>query len=61
MFKLLLQGIFHIFVDFYILLLEVYDIVLETQWLRTLGQIIWDFEKLQMSFRIANKEIILRG
>lgn len=61
MFKLLLQGIFHIFVDFYLLLLEVYDIVLETQWLRTLGQIIWDFEELQMSFRIANKEIILRG
>lgn len=59
--KLLLQGIFPIVVDFYILPLEGYDIVLGTQWLRTLGQIKWDFAKLQMSFRIANKEIILRG
>ncbi|XP_024035559.1 uncharacterized protein LOC112096363 [Citrus clementina] len=38
-----------------------YDIVLGTQWLRTLGQIMWDFAKLQMSFIIANKEIVLRG
>ncbi|KAK9179225.1 hypothetical protein WN943_028424 [Citrus x changshan-huyou] len=59
--KLLLQGIFPISVDFYILPLEGYDIVLGTQWLRTLGQIMWDFAKLQMSFRIANKEIVLRG
>lgn len=59
--KLLLQGIFSISVDFYILPLEGYDIVLGTQWLRTLGQIMWDFAKLQMSFRIANEEIVLRG
>lgn len=35
--KLLLQEIFPIFVDFYILPLERYDKVLKTQWLRTLG------------------------
>ncbi|KAH9766092.1 hypothetical protein KPL70_002068 [Citrus sinensis] len=58
---LLLQGIFSISIDFYILPLKGYDIVLGTQWLRTLGQIMWDFAKLQMSFIIANKEIVLRG
>ena len=33
-------------VDFFILPLEGYDVVLGTQWLRTLGPIEWDFETL---------------
>ncbi|KAJ0078243.1 hypothetical protein Patl1_36813 [Pistacia atlantica] len=35
---------------FFILPFEGYDVVLGTQWLRTLGPIQWDFEKLQMKF-----------
>ena len=29
--------------DFYILPLEGYDVVMGTHWLRTLGEILWDF------------------
>ncbi|KAH7543989.1 hypothetical protein JRO89_XS15G0078500 [Xanthoceras sorbifolium] len=47
--------------DFFILPLEGYDVVLGTQWLRTLGPIQWDFEKLQMAFKWQNKEVVLRG
>ncbi|KAJ0009667.1 hypothetical protein Pint_33583 [Pistacia integerrima] len=39
------------FVDFFILPLEGYDVVLGTQWLRTLGPIQWDFETLRMTFQ----------
>lgn len=58
--KLLLQG-FPIFVDFYLLPQEGYDVVLGTQWLRTLGLIFWDFAKLQMRFEVAGKDVVLRG
>lgn len=47
--KLLLQR-FPIVVDFYLLPLEGYDVVLGTQWLRTLGLIVWVFSQVQMSF-----------
>ncbi|KAL5814797.1 hypothetical protein ACOSQ3_025588 [Xanthoceras sorbifolium] len=57
--KLYLQGV-PIFVDFYLLQLEGYDIVLGVQWLRTLGQILWDFTKLQMRFKIASKEVCFK-
>lgn len=40
---------------------EGYDIVLGTQWLRSLGPIQWDFEKLQMKFAWGGKEVVLRG
>ncbi|KAI9182262.1 hypothetical protein LWI28_023696 [Acer negundo] len=57
---LLLQGI-PVSVDFYLLPLEGYDIVLGTQWLRTLGPIWWDFAKLQMKFKVAEADVILQG
>lgn len=37
-------------IDFFLLAIEGCDVVLDTQWLRTLGPIWWDFEKLVMSF-----------
>ena len=40
-----LQGV-PLIVDFYLLPLEGYDVVLGTQWLSTLGPIEWDFSKL---------------
>ena len=36
--------------DFYALSLAGYDVVLGTQWLATLGPILWDFGALTMSF-----------
>ena len=48
-------------IDFFILPLEGYDVVLGTQWLRTLGPIQWDFEKLLMKFLKDGKEIVLHG
>ncbi|KAJ4964981.1 hypothetical protein NE237_016830 [Protea cynaroides] len=58
--QLILQGI-PIFVDFYLLPLEGYDVVLGTEWLSTLGPIVWDFSKLQMSFHVEGKEVALHG
>lgn len=58
--KLILQGI-PIFVDFYLLPLEGYDIVLGTQWLRTLSPIWLDFAMLQKKFKVADKEVVLQG
>ncbi|KAJ8754363.1 hypothetical protein K2173_002814 [Erythroxylum novogranatense] len=45
-------GIFPIIVDLYILPLEGYDVVLGTQWLRTLVLTVWDFSKLLMAFNL---------
>ena len=44
---------------FYILPLGGYDIVMGTKWLRTLGEIWWDFSKLVMQFTVAGREITL--
>ena len=35
---------------FYVLSLAGYDVILGTQWLATLGLILWDFGALTMSF-----------
>jgi hypothetical protein len=35
--------------DFYIIPLDGYDVVLGCEWLRTLGPIVWDFTKLSMT------------
>ncbi|KAK0581846.1 hypothetical protein LWI29_018689 [Acer saccharum] len=48
-------------IDFFILPLEGFDIVLGTQWLRTLGSIEWNFEKLYMSFLWDSKKVTLKG
>ncbi|KAJ0010662.1 hypothetical protein Pint_33948 [Pistacia integerrima] len=46
--------------DFYLLPLDGYEIVLGTQWLMTLGPIIWDFSKLQMRFAVLGKDVCLQ-
>lgn len=40
--------------DFYALPLEGCDIVLGVQWLRTIGPVLWEFDKLYMKFRKEN-------
>ena len=47
--------------DFFVLPLEGYDVVLGTKWLRMLGSIEWDFEKLFMKFTWNDKEVVLCG
>jgi hypothetical protein len=54
-------GSFLTQVDFYILPLEGYDMVLGTHWLRTLGEIVWDFSKLNMRFTSNGEDVVLRG
>ena len=54
-------GKFFTKADFYILSLEGYDVVMGTQWLRTLGEIMWDFSKMIMRFQSAGKMITLRA
>ena len=54
-------GGFVTHVDFYILPLEGYEAVLGTQWLRALGEILWNFSKMTMRFNISGKEILLKG
>lgn len=50
-----------IFVDLYLLPLEWYGIVLYTQLLHTFGSILWDFDKLQMSFKVTEQEVVIQG
>ncbi|KAK2971290.1 hypothetical protein RJ640_001316 [Escallonia rubra] len=58
--SMVLQGV-PIMVDLYLLPLEGCDAVLGAQWLSTLGRITWDFSKLQMSFKVNGKEMVLNG
>ena len=37
------------------------DLVLGTQWLKTLGLIQWDFNLLIMAFQLRGKSMILKG
>ncbi|XP_071735106.1 uncharacterized protein [Rutidosis leptorrhynchoides] len=37
------------------------DMVLGIQWLETLGDIMWNFEKLMMTFKYAGIKVVLRG
>ncbi|KAJ0083278.1 hypothetical protein Patl1_30743 [Pistacia atlantica] len=57
---LTIQGI-SLIMDFHVLPLEGYDVVLRTQWLRTLGPINWDFSKMLMKFYAKGKEMVLQG
>lgn len=34
---------------------------MKNQWLRTLGEILWDFSKLTMKFRSPKGEVVLKG
>ncbi|KAF2299032.1 hypothetical protein GH714_030119 [Hevea brasiliensis] len=58
--QILIQRV-PITVDLYILPLEGYDVVLGTQWLRTLGPIVWDFSKLLMAFNLDGKQVLFQG
>jgi len=46
---------FHI--DLYVMPLPEYDLVLGTQWMATLGKIVWDFATHTMSFRRLGRDI----
>ena len=46
-------------VDFYLIELEGCDAVLGAQWLRTLGPILWNFESMEMGFKVGNSEVRL--
>uniref|UniRef100_A0A0A8Z649 Uncharacterized protein n=1 Tax=Arundo donax TaxID=35708 RepID=A0A0A8Z649_ARUDO len=43
-------GAEHFVIDFYVLPLDGYDVVLGVQWLRELRSIVWDFDLLSMAF-----------
>ncbi|CAO2161375.1 unnamed protein product [Urochloa humidicola] len=47
--------------DFFVLPLAGYDVVLGTQWLATLGPILWDFGQLTMSFWRTDHRVEWRG
>ncbi|KAJ0018816.1 hypothetical protein Pint_12123 [Pistacia integerrima] len=38
-----------------------YDVILDAQWLSTLGPILWDFSKLQMQFSLEEQHVCLKG
>jgi hypothetical protein len=46
---------FHI--DVFVIALEGYEMVLGCQWLRTLGPILWDFDRMSMSFWHADHRV----
>ncbi|KAK0595142.1 hypothetical protein LWI29_003937 [Acer saccharum] len=58
--RLVIQGV-PMEVDFYLLPLGGYDVILGAQWLRLLGPILWDFNKLLIKFRIKRKVLELQG
>ncbi|CAJ2661631.1 unnamed protein product [Trifolium pratense] len=47
--------------DVIVLPLGCSDLILGIQWLKSLGPILWDFEKLQMEFTTKGKKFVLRG
>jgi hypothetical protein len=48
-------------IDFYIIALEGYELVLGCNWLRQLGPILWDFDKLTMAFWWMNHRVKFKG
>lgn len=55
-----IQGI-KFFIDFYLLYINDYDVVIGIQWLKLLGQIVWDLNNLKLSFTWQQKTVILHG
>lgn len=47
--------------DVIVLPLGLCDLISGIQWLRSLGPVIWDFDKLQMEFSFNGKKFLLRG
>ncbi|XP_042499867.1 uncharacterized protein LOC122078063 [Macadamia integrifolia] len=57
---LVVQGV-QIKVDFYLLALGGYEVVLGTNWLCSLGPITWDFSNLVMKHKVAGEVVVLKG
>ncbi|XP_071695748.1 uncharacterized protein [Rutidosis leptorrhynchoides] len=56
------KMLFEVFVDDMIVIpLGGCDMVLGIQWLKPLGDIVWNFDSLQMVFKYGNKRMVLRG
>ncbi|XP_068639395.1 uncharacterized protein [Aristolochia californica] len=47
-------------VEFFIIPLAGFDMVLGVKWLQTLGPILWDFSALMMSFEVGNYKVTLQ-
>lgn len=47
--------------EVYIICLETYDLILGGEWLSTLGEIKWNFNKLSMVFDMSGTEVKLQG
>lgn len=47
--------------DFYILPVSGCEVVLGTTWLKTLGDITWNFDKMKMRFQLKDQEYCLQG
>jgi hypothetical protein len=47
--------------NFFVILLDGYNMVLGVNWLRTLGPIVWDFERGRMPFWWGNHYVMLQG
>ncbi|XP_042044219.1 uncharacterized protein LOC121789968 [Salvia splendens] len=47
--------------EVYLIHLETYDLILGGEWLSTLGEITWNFNKLSMQFEICGKKVGLQG
>ncbi|KAG6488248.1 hypothetical protein ZIOFF_057007 [Zingiber officinale] len=58
--KIILPN-YELITDLFLLPLDGCDVVLGAQWLRTLGDIIWNFSQLTMRFQDQGKEVCIRG
>ncbi|KAG6484232.1 hypothetical protein ZIOFF_061027 [Zingiber officinale] len=58
--KIILPN-YELITDLFFLPLDGCDVVLGAQWLRTLGDIIWNFSQLTMRFQDQGKEVCIRG
>jgi hypothetical protein len=47
--------------DSYTLPLEGFDVILDVQWLKSLGPIVWDFTTLSMAFLRNGRSVCLHG
>jgi hypothetical protein len=48
-------------VDLYVIPMKGADVVLGMQWLKGLGQVVWDFSSMEMQFQNEGKEVRLAG
>ncbi|KAF2320811.1 hypothetical protein GH714_031003 [Hevea brasiliensis] len=55
-----MQGLeFH--AEVYVLALDNYDLILGAQWLSTLGEILWNFQTMMMTFKRESMLCVLQG